>query len=179
MSKYRKAGVHTKHDLDDQREKKHFYTMLQTPFSETTIDEEIVPMFIYQRHKYLKHSQGTYLHTQNRTGRSRRHGIQNRALWKSLSPEKKKERKKSSKKLWWSNKNHDLFPQASTASSVTENNRRKRTSVETKGEYGIQKSSAEAPNKKGFFMRILLLRGHKSSKQLQFLAKFHTKKTVP
>jgi len=94
MSKYRKAGVHTKHDLDDQREKKHFYTMLQTPFSETTIDEEIVPMFIYQRHKYLKHAQGTHLHTQNRTRRSRRHGIQNRALWKSLSREKKKERKK-------------------------------------------------------------------------------------
>jgi hypothetical protein len=80
MSKYRKAGVHTKHDLDDQREKKHFYTMLQTPFSETTIDEEIVPMFIYQRHKYLKHAQGTHLDTQNRTRRSRRHGIQYRAL---------------------------------------------------------------------------------------------------
>lgn len=151
--------------------------MLQTPFSETTIDEEIVPMFIYQRHKYLKHAQATHLHTQNRTRRSRRHGIQNRALWKSLSPERKTERNKSSKKLWWSNKNRDLFPQASTASRVTENNRRKNINDETKGEYGMQKSSAEAPNKKGFFIRILLpLRGHKSSKQLQFLAKFHAKK---
>jgi hypothetical protein len=57
----------------------------------------------------------------------------------------------------------------------------KETSDETKGEYGLRKSSAEAPNKKGFFMRILVLlpRGHKSSKQLQFLAKFHAKKTVP
>jgi hypothetical protein len=56
----------------------------------------------------------------------------------------------------------------------------KETSDETKGEYGLRKSSAEAPNKKGFFMRILRLRrGHKSSKQLQFWANFQAKKTVP